>query len=190
LLGAVAAAMAATTATALAAKSPGLAAATGCVASPKAVPAFASFGDSNGYVLTAGGGFEPGTPGWSLSGGAGVISGNAPDPFAANGDGNSLYLPDGASATSACTTNPNIEPVVRLWAKSATRGSRLEVEVLVNGGTYWAGTATAGKDWAPTAPLVSDAPANESAVQYQVRLTAIGGAFTVDDVYVDPWCRF
>jgi hypothetical protein len=35
--------------------------------------------------------------------------------------------------------------------------------------------------------LFSNAPNYKGAVAYQVRLTASGGAFTVDDVYFDPY---
>jgi hypothetical protein len=182
LLGSVVAAVAAITA--------GPAAASGCSSAPKAFQPFAWSGDSNSYVLTAGGSFESGTPAWSLSGGASIVSGNAPDPFAGSSDGQSLYLPAGASATSACTTNPKIEPIVRLWARSLRGNTHLRVEVLVNGGTYSAGTYTAGTKWAPSAALASGAPDSTNAVQYQVRLTAIDGPVTVDDVYIDPWCSW
>jgi hypothetical protein len=175
----------------VAATTAGPAAAMGCNAAPKAYQSFAWAGDTSGYTLAAGGSFESGAPAWSLGGGASIVSGNAPDPAAGAGDSHSLYLPAGASVTSACTVNPKVEPIVRLWAKAATPGSHLEVDVLVNGQTYSAGTITAGgTDWAPTAPLVSNAPDTKNAVQYQVQLTAIDGAFTVDDVYVDPYIRW
>jgi hypothetical protein len=165
------------------------ASALGCAPTPKASQPFAAYGDASGYVLTTGGGFEPGTPSWTFSGGARLVSDNAPDPLASAGDSHALYLPAGASVTSACTSSPKIEALVRFWAKAASSDSHLGVEVLVQGGTYSAGTITAGTDWAPTAALDSSAPDDKGAVQYQVRLTAIDGAFTVDDVYIDPWCK-
>ena len=39
----------------------------------------------------------------------------------------------------------------------------------------------------PAPILSSNAPAYKGAVAYQVRLTASGAAFTVDDVYFDPY---
>jgi hypothetical protein len=109
---------------------------------------------------------------------------NALDPAT---DDRALYLPAGSSATSPCTTAPNIVGLVRFFAKGASTGGRLKVEVLVKGNTYLAGTITAWSGWAPAPMLFSNAPAYKGAVGYQVRLTASGAAFTVDDVYFDPY---
>jgi hypothetical protein len=158
----------------------------GCAPTPKPIQSFAAYGDGNGYLLTSGGAFESGTPSWTLDGGASIVSGNAPDPYASAGDSHALYLPAGASVTSACTSSPKIEAIVRFWAKASNPNAHLQVSVLVNGGTYPAGTITAGRGWAPSAALDSTAPDTGGAVQYQVQLTALDGAFTVDDVYIDP----
>jgi hypothetical protein len=163
-----------------------------CPAPSKTVNPFLPWGDANDYVLTTGGSFEPVSPSWTLRGGATVVSGdNAPNALDPVTDSHALYLPPGSSATSACTTAPKIVGIVRFFVKSAalTTG-QLRVEVLVKGSVYQAGTITAGALWEPSPMLVSDAPAYSGSVAYQVRLTPIGtdAAFTVDDVYFDPYC--
>jgi hypothetical protein len=167
------------------------AAAASCPPPPTPVQPFTAWGDSNSYVMTTGGTFEANTPAWTPSGGAAVVSGNAPDRFAATSDSHSLYLPSGSSATSVCVTAPHIVGIVRFWARSVgAAGGQLKVEVLVKGGVYQAGTITAGTSWSPSPMLSSNAPNYSGAVTYQVRLTPVGAgsAFVVDDLYFDPYC--
>jgi hypothetical protein len=158
-----------------------------CPPPPTDVRPFTPWQDTGQYVLTTGGSFESGAPAWSLSGGAAVVAGDsAPNALDAANDSRALYLPSGASATSACVTAPQIKGLVRFFARST--GGQLKVEILVKGGTYQAGTITAGGSWAPSPILASNAPNYSGAVTYQVRLTALGGgSFTVDDVYFDPY---
>jgi hypothetical protein len=158
-----------------------------CPPPPTPLQPFLPWSDAAGYVLTTGGSFEGGQPAWTLSGGAQIVSGNAPNALDKATDTRSLYLPAGATATSACVTAPQIKGIVRFFARST--GGQLRVEVLVKGGVYQAGTISAGSQWAPTPILPSGAPAYSGAVAYQLRLTALGnaGGFTVDDVYFDPY---
>jgi len=167
--------------------SAGTAAAATCPPPPTSVHPFVPWNDANDYVLTTGGGFERGAPAWALDGGADVVADNAPNALDASTDAHALYLPAGASAMSPCTTAPHIVGLVRFFAKAAAPGAQLKVEVIVKGNTYLAGTITAGSGWAPGPMLFSNAPNYKGAVAYQVRLTASGGAFTVDDVYFDPY---
>jgi hypothetical protein len=161
-----------------------------CPPPPTAVQPFLPWSDAHDYVLTTGGGFESGQPAWALSGGATIVSGNAPNKLDRSTDSASLYLPAGSSATSPCTTAPQIVGIVRFFVKNlgASTG-QLKVEILVKGGVYDAGTITAGGTWSPSSMLASNAPNYKGAVAYQVRLTPVGAdsAFTVDDVYFDPY---
>jgi hypothetical protein len=157
-----------------------------CPPPPTPVQAFA---DSYDYVMTTGGAFGAGSQVWTLTGGASRVADQAPDPFAPGGSTGALYLPPGSSATSPCVTAPGIVGWVRLYAKSVGVASgQLDVQVIVHGSVYEAGTVTAGGDWAPTPLLQSDAPLYKGAVTYQVRLIPVGpgAAFDVDDVWVDP----
>lgn len=164
------------------------ASAASCPPPPPVVHPFAPWGDSDSYVLTTGGSFEPGSPAWTLSGGARIVPGN--EPFHTNGakDGYSLSLPAGSSATSPCVTAPLIIGAVRFFvANSGVTGGLLKVDVLVKGGVYTAGMFAAGR-WAPSPKLATAAPYYSGAVAFQVRLTPVGwgAGFDVDDVYFDP----
>jgi hypothetical protein len=158
-----------------------------CPPPPSPAQPFLSWSDSNDYVLTTGGSFESGSAPWKLSGGAAVVADNAPNPLDPATDGRALSLPAGASATSACVTAPHIVGIVRFFARNMVTAGTLKVEILVKGGVYEAGTISAGSGWTPSPMLDSNAPNYKGAVTYQVRLTAIGGDFTVDDVYFDPY---
>ena len=173
----------------IAATTTGGALAAACPPPPSDVYPFKPWQDAGSYVLTTGGGFEPGTGAWTLSGGAKVVGGdNAPNALDPASNSNALYLPAGSSALSACVTAPQIVGIVRMFAKST--GGQLKVEILVKGGTYQAGSISAGSAWAPSPMLSSNAPNYKGAVTYQVRLTNLGaGAFTVDDVYFDPYVQ-
>lgn len=174
---------------ALAAGSVAPAKAATCPPPPTPLQPFTPWSDSASYVLTTGASFEQGSAGWALTGGAQIVSGNAPnrlDPATAS---HSLYLSAGSSATSPCTTAPHIVGIVRFFLKNmGISTGALHVQVLVKGGTYDAGTITAGSTWQPSAMLHTNAPNYSGAVAYQIRLTPIGtgSAFTVDDVYLDP----
>ena len=166
------------------------AAAASCPPPPTPLQPFVPWGDSGEYVLTTGGSFEPGTPSWTLSGSARTVSDNAPNQLDPKTDSHALFLPSGSSATSACVTAPQIQGIVRLFAKNTgSADAGLEVEIIVKGKTYVAGTITAGSAWAPTEILPSNAPHYKGAVTYQVRFTTVGSnaAFTLDDTYFDPY---
>jgi len=166
------------------------AAASSCPPPPTAVQPFIPWGDNGKYVLTTGGSFEPGSPAWTLSGGAKIVNDNAPNNLDPATHSNALFLPAGSSATSACVTAPQILGIVRMFARNTgSAETGLKVEILVKGKVHLAGTISAYPGWAPTNILPSNAPAYKGAVTYQVRLTAVGAgaAFTVDDAYFDPY---
>jgi hypothetical protein len=180
----------ATVVAAVAAMSISVAQAATCPPPPTPVQPFVPWTDANEYVLTTGGSFEQGAQAWTVSGGAKIVAGNASNKLDPSTDSSALYLPAGSSATSACVTAPQILGIVRFFAKNVgVTGGQLRVEVLVKGGIYQAGTISAASTWTPTPILTSNAPAYKGAVTYQIRLTPIGtgSAFTVDDVYFDPF---
>ena len=161
-----------------------------CPPPPTPLQPFTPWADNGQYVLTTGGSFEPGTPAWTLTGGAKVVNDNAPNRLDPPSHASALFMPSGSSATSACVTAPKIIGIVRFFAKNTgAPDAGLKVEILVKGKTYQAGTITGNSAWAPTKILPSSAPAYKGAVTYQVRLAVVGtdGAFTVDDTYFDPY---
>jgi hypothetical protein len=79
---------------------------------------FAAWGDYSRYALAPGGTFE-GTTGWSLAGGAKVVSGNEPFFLNARTDARSLLLPAGSTAKTPAVCLQTLSPAVRLVGTSS-----------------------------------------------------------------------
>lgn len=167
---------------------------------------FAFLGDTFDYVLAPDGSFE-GTEGegWLLDGGAAVIAGNDPFPLhPASPDEHVLSLPDDASAVSApmCVDldYPHARLVIRQQPTERDRfRGRLKVETLypdakrprwsrvdvirVEDGEW---TVSDFIDLEPERG--GDEPGGR---QVSLRFIALGGggAFEIDDLYVDPRFR-
>jgi len=161
---------------------------------------FAPWQDVNDYLPAADGGFESGTTGWSLSGGAGVVSGN--EPFYSSGT-HSLSLPSGSSAMSPPVCLGTQQLYVRLFAKdlNGTDGG-LRVRV------YWYGLLNqllgysdfgvfpGGGGWGPTgkvqsgggllAPLPIVSLLSSSSARIQITPLGSGSHWQIDDLYIDP----
>ena len=172
--------------------------ATSCNDSPLSQP-FAQFLDPASYELAPGGAFETTPAGWQLSGGARVVAGNEPWHVHAARDSSSLLLPAGASARTPSICVGLGEPTIRFFAKrnSALLGlvAALNVTAIVqtNLGTVELPLTpgVTGGTWSPTLPMPIVAnllpllPDDRTPIQ--LRLTAVGGSYQVDDLYVDPW---
>ncbi|MFL5948445.1 MAG: hypothetical protein ACJ743_08295 [Gaiellaceae bacterium] len=167
---------------------------------PYATKAFAAWGDSAYYASLFNGGFENGSAGWTLAGGAKVVSGN--EPFYISGDRrdtHSLLLPTGSSAYSGTVCFALGDWHLRLLARNVgSRTGALRVQVVVpsllgglltvlDGGTV-SGTGT----WAPS-PRLQLALCNVTsllgtrAVAFRFTPVGTGAAYQLDDVYLDPW---
>jgi hypothetical protein len=153
------------------------------------------------YTEAPGGDFESGTSGWTLSGGARLVSGN--ESFNVGGAGSrSLYLPPGSSATSPAMCIEVLHPTVRYFAKN--RGSVILSDLLVQvvfkdplSGKIRAlpaGVHTGGSRWHPSlpslvlldllAPVLGDRGQLE--VAFRFRPVGLGAQWQIDDLYVDP----
>jgi hypothetical protein len=161
---------------------------------------FARFGDRDNYKLLPGGTFESGASGWTLSGGASVVSGNETYKVGGSSHAKSLKLPAGSRAVSPYTCVGLGEPTLRLFAKrnSALLGlvSPLLVEIQVQtsvGLSLWLPVLPGdlgGSSWHPTVPMPLIAnilPLSHSdKTPVRFRFTPVLGAWQIDDVYVDP----
>lgn len=152
---------------------------------------FAAFGDGAPYYGFANNGFELGTYGWSLSGGAYVGFGN--EPWYVNGFGlRSLTLPEGASATSPSFCINLLDPAVRAFARGP-RGGTLHVQVIFRGltgnltGIFNLSDETGTGGWAPTGRISSQLALPLLTTSAQIRVTAADGTWQVDDAFVDPF---
>jgi len=162
---------------------------------------FSPWGDSSSYVLAPDGGFEAGGSGWSLSGGAAVVSGNESFFLNSASDTKSLSLPTGSSAVSPPICMSIDTPHFRLLARNTGNpSSTLRVEAtypllgLVR--TKTLSTATAGPSWAPAQQMSTVLTLSTivgtlipSAIQIRITPVGSGGNWQVDDLYIDPFAR-
>jgi hypothetical protein len=163
--------------------------------------AFSAFGDTAQYTSVPNGYFESGTGGWSL-GGATVATGNEPWYVRSSSDRYSLAIPATSVVTSPAVCIDQAHPTVRFFARrtSGTWGT-LNVKLLWKDSTGQTNTTTVasinGADtaWHATDPLAiaSALPLWNADQTLQVQLVFdaedYGGAWAIDDVYVDPWNR-
>ena len=93
---------------------------------------FSRWGDSSYYASLYNNGFEAGSTGWSLSGGAKVVSGNESFYVRNARDSHSLLLPSGSSAMSATVCFALGDWHMRFFAKNVgSRTGSLRVQVVV-----------------------------------------------------------
>jgi hypothetical protein len=155
---------------------------------------FLPFADPADYVLAPGGAAES-DGGWTLTGGAATATGNEPWQVHGATDGGSISLPAGSSATTGTMCVGIQHPDLRFFASGAGMGS-LRVDVLFETASGDVVTMPVGAvgptPWAPTpvmplaVSLLPLLPGESTPVQFRFTAPA-GAAFSVDDVYVDPW---
>ena len=160
---------------------------------------FAQFGDRANYKLVRNGGFEAGTGGWTLAGGAKVVSGNEPWKVGGSGHAKSLVLPAGSTAISPVSCVGLAEPTVRFFAKKNRAPllgiSTLAVSVYVKTSLGLTvpvpvGVVLGNGQWKPTPPMLIVAnllpllPGDRTPVAFQ--FTPVLGDWQIDDLYVDP----
>jgi hypothetical protein len=154
---------------------------------------FKPWSDYAQYALIPDGGFESGAAGWTLSGGAKVVSGNEPFYIRSKADKRSLLLPAGAQAMSPPMCISLLSSKMRFVVGGPAR-STLKVQVIYRGalssilGVFDGGTVSSTGTWTPS-PEVSMLggvlPLLTKSVQF--RLVGMSGSTQVDDVYLDPW---
>jgi hypothetical protein len=167
---------------------------------PTSTKPFVGWGDSASYARLLNGGFEGGTTGWTLSGGAKVVSGN--EPFFVNGsaaDSHSLLLPAGSSAYSGTVCFALGDWHLRFLMRNVGSSSgALHVQVVVPsllGGLLTildGGTVSSGSSWTPSPRLQLllcnvTSLLGTKAVAFRFTPVGTGAAYQIDDVYLDPW---
>jgi hypothetical protein len=155
-------------------------------------------GDDNAYYLAPNGGFESGSYGWWLSGGASVVYGN--QTVLASGS-HSLSLPSGSSATSPLICLGPNDVYVRMFGSDVGgTDSGLRVRVIWYGllntvlGLTDVTTYRPGGSWAAEGQLDSSGGGNillpllgSTAARIQITPLGSGSKWRVDDLYIDPW---
>ena len=160
---------------------------------------FAAWGDPASYFLVPNGSFSGGADGWKLSK-ASVVAENQPNSSHAETDA-ALRIPAGGSATSPAVCVGLEHPTARFFARTdGSVLSTLQVEVLFEDalGAVHAlpiGVVLPSGKWQPTLPLPVVAnllallPGDRTAVSFRFTPLGLGGAWLIDDVYVDPYAR-
>jgi hypothetical protein len=157
------------------------------------VKPFVPWLDPANYVLLQNGSLES-SSGWTLTGGAKLVSGNEPWRVNHKTDSRSLSLPSGSSATSPPMCVTLFHPTLRFFATNSglpTTTLRVDMttEVLGFKLTLPIGLVVAGS-WQPTLPFVAlESLASPVIGTVQFRFTPMGplSGWRIDDVYVDPF---
>jgi hypothetical protein len=165
-----------------------------CASTPTSTP-FKALGDTAAYSLVQGGSFESGAPGWSLTN-ASVVSGTS-----VNGGSHSLAIQPTGEAISPAFCVSIANPSFRFYARQ-TSGSWAVLMVILqwteSSGTTHDTTVAAlqtGTSWtvSPILQLASTLPLWEAKSTLSVRVVfkpeQYGGAWAIDDLYVDPHSR-
>jgi hypothetical protein len=176
------------------------AAARGCSYTTSTQP-FAPWQDAAYYTEVSGGTFEPLRDGWSKTGTAAVGAGN--ETFYAHGaaDKRSLGLPDGGTASSPATCVTLSTPSIRLFVRNdgaSTSSLNVDVGVIGSKTTTWNRVATLvaqGPGWAASPIILLNLPSSAfgssgaAKVVFRFGAQGSGGAWRIDDVYLDPFKR-
>ncbi|MGZ4180109.1 MAG: hypothetical protein ACXVUL_05420 [Solirubrobacteraceae bacterium] len=161
---------------------------------------FAALGDTANYTPVTGGTFEGDMSGWTLNS-ASVAPGNEPWQVDGASDSKSLSIAPGGTATSSTFCVSSKTPSWRFFAHAAdsSPGTVLRVYVqatLPNGKVIQLPVAKyTGDDyssWAATPSMVLGKvlPPNFNVnVRFVFAADSKGGAWSIDDVFVDPYAK-
>ncbi len=169
-----------------------------CV-TPKFSQIFLPWKDSALYTLSPGGSFEQGSAGWAFSGGTKIVGGNETFFVGGTGHRSSLSVPTGGAAVSTQMCIDRTYPSFRFFARNAgSVKADLQVEVVwqesgVKKTSKVALDKKAGTTWTPvkSLKLPSGALSTGALEPVTFRFTSVGagGAWQIDDLYVDPYMR-
>ncbi len=165
-----------------------------CASSPTSTP-FAQFGDRAVYSLVPGGSFESGAPGWLLTNSM-ILGGN--ESYEVEGGTQSLAIQPNGVAVSPAICVTTADPSFRFFARR-TSGSWGVLNVTLrwtdaSGATHNTTVASllSGSSWTPTPVLALAAalplwqPGSVLSVKLVFSPEQYGGAWAIDDVYIDP----
>jgi hypothetical protein len=162
--------------------------------------AFAAFGDTAAYSLVPGGSFESGTTPWSLTG-ASVVAGNESWKVTGKTDAKSLTINSTGRAVSGSVCVGSEHPTFRFFARrlngswgvldvklrwTDTGGTHETVVGSVSGADL-AWHASQSFNLATVLGIWNDTQSVQT--QFVFQPEAGGGAWAIDDVYVDPFSR-
>lgn len=161
---------------------------------------FSALGDTANYTPLTGGTFEGDMSGWTLNN-ASVAPGNEPWQVDGASDSNSLSIASGGIAVSPTFCVSSKTPTWRFFADAAdaSPGTVLHVsaQVVTPGGhtitiplTNLSGSGYSA--WAATPALVLGRvlpPGISVNVRFMFTADSNGGAWSIDDVFIDPYAK-
>lgn len=166
---------------------------------------FSSLGDTNSYFLAPGANFESGSSGWTLSGGAGIVSGNETLLAEPASSSHSLALP----TTSASVTSPTFcvttnAPTFRMLIKNSGKLGHIDGQLAIylnftgaDGRPQQvkiAGLTVNSTAWTLTPPisfiqyLSTPLKSGYANISFTIDPNDNHGNWLIDDLYVDPFC--
>jgi hypothetical protein len=168
---------------------------------PALTTPFAPWSDTASYTLVTGGTFEQtGSAGWSLAG-ARIVSGNESFYVHSTADKKSLSIPDLSTATTPTLCVSADTPSIRFFATNdGDLASPLTIDLgVITKNTTWSRLATLvapAKGWAASDVIQLNLPDSafvSGTAKVVFRFTAqgggTGGAWRIDDMYLDPFKR-
>ena len=156
---------------------------------------FVPWGDSSSYELVPGGSFGSDLSGWTVTGGAGLVSGGEPYGVTGSVSQSSIDLPAGSSAQSPYTCVNAAYPTIRFFARNSGLLSTVLVQVVYNLPLLGqvaipVGPVALSDTWQPTLPMITGSAIpgllSGGTTQVALRFTALTGNSEIDDVFVDP----
>jgi hypothetical protein len=169
----------------------------GCASGPTSEP-FARFGDHAAYSLLAGGSFESGAVGWSLTN---AVAAGGNESYGVAGGSQSLAIQSSGVAVSPAFCVSTANPSFRFFARR-TSGSWGVLNVVLRwtdstGTSHDTSVASlqSGASWSasPALQLASTLPLWQTGKTLSAKLVfkpeQYGGSWAIDDVYIDPRMR-
>jgi hypothetical protein len=152
---------------------------------------FALWGDHANYTLVGDGDLTGGGAGWDLDG-ADLVADNEPWWVHGGSTPRALRLRSGDSATTPPMCVTLAHPTMRFFLRNGggLLGT-LKVDVITsNGLTLPVGLITGllgDPDWDPSPTLLVVGNLLDDEVSFRFTAIGLGGTWTIDDVYVDPY---
>lgn len=152
---------------------------------------FAPWADPANYTLVGDGDLTGGAAGWDLDG-AELVADNEPWYVHGGSTPSALRLSSGDSATTPPMCVTLAHPTMRFFLRNGggLLGT-LQVDVVMSNGLTLPVGVIAGllgdADWDPSPPLLVVGNLVDDEVAFRFTAAGIGGTWTLDDVYVDPY---
>jgi hypothetical protein len=156
-------------------------------------PVFAPWGDWAAYYFAPNGGFESGSTGWTLGGGASVVTQDNEPWYLAGFGSHALEIPTGGSAAINVCYGATY-PGARFFSAGQGGPATIHVRIVSRGllgvlSVLDGGTFKTSESWTPSpkiSTLFSALAAPLGTKSMQLQFTVESGTAQIDDLFVDP----